>query len=1663
MPVAEVWKNKYFRRTAKTVLWIAGIMLLLMIAVVIALQFPRVQNYIAQQALAPIAEKTHTRIELESVTISLPSSIVLKHVFIEGRERDTLLSFAEIRAEVHLFGLLSRTIAFRSIRIDSLTTYVSRSLPDSAYNFAFLLDAMKSDDTRQQPPAPSQNSGWTVSLDRLVLREITASYNDAVSGLHTRVHIGTLAAAFDKFDIERNQFHIGAVSMNNTEAVVVQSKEAPPDTSRSEPVDIGLGTVSLTNIRLLYENTDIGSRYAADVGAAYISADRIDFPSERIALKQFSLGHARLYVTQPAAPPETSAAAKTPAFAWSVSLGKLNLGVDLLQYDVPGAAPVRGFDPNHLLIRRCAIEGENLSLSGTHAGAYIKHASLVDHSGLQINDLSFDAVIDSLHAQLSDFLLVTPSTMIRQDILFTYPSFSVLRNHPGEVKFTAVVEESHIGIPDLLLFNPSLPIKRSDLPIGIDAVLSGRLNNVRIEKLIATAGDSTVVDIAGTVQGLPDMKIARYDITLQKIATGRNDIRMFAIDTLLPKTLAIPASMTMTGAFTGTMNDFTASADVRTSIGSISAHAALENGGGAANRWSTSVATDRLDLGALMNDTAALGPLTLTASAEGTGLTKDDLRARVSVNMNTAVILGYPYRNLTASGTASAEMFDGTVELRDSNCVFLYTGLVNFGTDHQAYKFSFDLKGADLQKLRLTEDDIRVSAELVSDLTGGTATTIDGHVEVRNAVIIKNGKRFTVDSVMYASVTSDGQTHISLESTIFGAQYEGTISPGRLPDALKQHFGRYFTVHESAPAAAADSQSFTFRMELRDPEILTGVFLPSLTRIDAGIIEGKFVSAENDLALTIGLNSLTYNDMMIDSVLFSVSSDARRLSTGLHVGSLTGAQIKVTNFDLTTAVEHDSIDVSVKSTDGSGNTKLLLSAIVNSLADEYQLRLAPDGPMLQNRSWSVPPDNYVRFGKDHLLVHHVILRDTGQSISLQSTDEAAKQSPLKIDFSSFRLETLSQLIEREAGFLGGTLDGSIELKKSGSDIVFTSDLAIRNFSFGNKPVGDIALRANTETPNVYAVFMDLTGNGNRVGMKGEYRTGGDAGLLDLTLDFGALNLSSIEPFTFGSVTRLSGTMAGVLHVTGRTSNPSLAGSLKFTETGFNPSMVDSYLRLNSGEIGFDARGIELRSLTLVDTLGNTASIGGYLTTGDYQNFRFDLSIRTKKFLLMNKLPDPAALYYGTIFIDSDLRVKGTQTRPVVDAQAKLVKGTAVTFVLPEQGAEAQEQEGIVAFVDRKNPGNAIMTRKTPARTDLDTLKNKFGGVDLTSNIEVTKDTKLRILVDPISGDSLVVQGDATFSVGMYPSGLLSVTGRYEISGGSYLVSFNELLKRDFKIEKGSSLTWFGTPFDANVDITAVYTVKTSALDLVKDQISGMSQEERTKYRQELPIEVFLTMKGRLLKPEITFMLDLPEDQRGALGGSIYAKLNEVNAQDSELNKQVFALLVLGRFVPSDPLALAGEGSGLSGIARSSVSSLLAAQLNRLSQRYVKGVDVNVGLESGQDYSSGVAENRTQLQVALSKSLFDERVTVQIGGNVDLEGPRSQQNSIDNFSGDIRIGYKLTEDGRWQMQVFRQRAYEGVIEGDLTETGVGLVFTIDYDKLVGFTLKPVHDTTDEETK
>ncbi len=187
----------------------------------------------------------------------------------------------------------------------------------------------------------------------------------------------------------------------------------------------------------------------------------------------------------------------------------------------------------------------------------------------------------------------------------------------------------------------------------------------------------------------------------------------------------------------------------------------------------------------------------------------------------------------------------------------------------------------------------------------------------------------------------------------------------------------------------------------------------------------------------------------------------------------------------------------------------------------------------------------------------------------------------------------------------------------------------------------------------------------------------------------------------------------------------------------------------------------------------------------------------------------------------------------------------------------------------------------------------------------------------------------------------------------------------------------------------------------------------------------------------------------------------LNDDPSTLNKQVFALLVLGRFVQENPLQ--SESVGASALVRSTVGNFLSSQLNKLSSKVIPGVEMNFDIQSYDDFQTGEAQGRTQVEVGVKKQLFNERLSVQIGGTVDVEGERAKQNSASDIASDVTVEYKLTEDGRYRLKGFRHNQYEGALEGHLIETGAGVVYVRDFNKWKEFFRKPEKKKKKAETQ
>jgi len=412
-----------------------------------------------------------------------------------------------------------------------------------------------------------------------------------------------------------------------------------------------------------------------------------------------------------------------------------------------------------------------------------------------------------------------------------------------------------------------------------------------------------------------------------------------------------------------------------------------------------------------------------------------------------------------------------------------------------------------------------------------------------------------------------------------------------------------------------------------------------------------------------------------------------------------------------------------------------------------------------------------------------------------------------------------------------------------------------------------------------------------------------------------------------------------------------------------------------------------------------------------------------------------------------MNIKGTETSPIVDGSLRINEDTDLSLVLPQSEPGVVDREGVIEFVDMDAPENDSLFKQTLATYDSSFNKSAITGMDVSVNIEVVKEANFNVIVDEANGDFLNLKGAALLNGGIDPSGKISMTGTYTIEQGSYQLSFN-FIRRKFEMEKGSKITWTGEPTTADLDVTAIYVANTAPIELVANQLD---QNQRGYYQQKLPFQVRLMMKGQLMQPELTFDIALPTENNVRVSNDVLTtvntKLDQIKSEPSELNKQVFALLLLNRFVSENPFQTAGGGGGFNAgsFARQSVSKILTEQLNNLAGDLIAGVDIAFDVNSADDYSTGERRDRTEFNVALSKRLLNDRLKVTVGSNYEIEGPTPSNQNSTNVIGNVTIDYNLTSDGRYLLRGYRKNDYEAVVEGYVVETGLKFVMSVDYNK------------------
>ncbi|MEX2335840.1 MAG: translocation/assembly module TamB domain-containing protein [Fulvivirga sp.] len=1631
--------------------WILLSIILLLIILIFSLRIPAVQDFITKEAVKFFKNKTATEADIGRLYVNFPKTIAIEDLYMEDLKGDTLAYCQFIGIDTDLWGLLNNRFEINNLEVRSLTGNIYNSETDSTFNYQFIIEAFSGE---PKDTLAAQGEPFDFSIAGADITNSRVRYHDMYQGIKLSAAIGHFSTAISEFDLATMIITIDQVILKDSQGKFTILKEiASTDTTSSTPIDISGRTLFVDNVKFTFEDMPGKMKVMTDIGRVEANMEAMDLNTQRYQADDILIANSFVSIDQFTTEDTVNAGSDTipvPEDDMKM-LATANRAVirnlAFRYYDHNYASANEGFDPAHLWLQRINADIEEVRFEDGYALGDINHLAAIEKGGMVLKELKTSFKYGKQESYGRNLSLITANSNIKGDLSVIYPSIDSLSSAMDELFVDADISRSTLDLEDLFYFQPAL---RAQIPylspqsrqLTFEGYIEGALADLTIVQVRLDALQATHLQVAGTVKGLPDMDQAFWDLKLKTLATTAKDINSILPDTLLPPAINLPPEISLNGTYNGTMADFKAEFNMKSTYGDLQAALKMKEQRKALYTYEGRVAIDALDLGKLLNKEAQMGQLSLQMEVDGAGFTPEDINTKVKGKISSAIYNGYNYQNLSINGHLFSKQFSGSLSMNDPNIDFDFEGLIDINDAVPQYSFTLDLKALDLDTLNFANEPLELRAKVMSDITIPSIQNINGTLEIKDFVITKGNDVYQVDTFLLSSVTDKDITDITIYSKVLDAQFKGNFNLETLPSVLKQHFNRYYSFADIPDVDALEPQQFGFNINIKRPLFFSEMLIPGLEELEPGPIEGYYDSEEWSLDIDIAIPKIVYDGITVDSLTFDLHSDEDYLGFETRLTNLASGTLGVNNISLSGLVEADHIETDLMIKDSLGVDKYHFGGIFISGPDYYRFQFTPGEFVLNYDPWNVKPSNSIDIHPFAIWINNMFLVKEDQQIRIESSIDQKGDSVLTAAIENFDLSLLGNPDESKKHLIAGILNGALKVSMESSEFAFTSDLDINQFSFKGDTLGNVMLQAGNAGGKVYNVALDIKSKTNNVNIDGSYLAD-SIPVMDLHADLVRLDLSTIEAFTMGQLQDLEGWLTGDLKITGTQDDPEILGRVNFNQTAFNVAYLQSKLRINNENIAFTNAGILFDDFIILDENDHTARIDGRILTKDYSQFELDLNFATDEFMLLNTTKDDNKLFYGSLEVSSTARITGTVLQPDIQLDVSLQDESNLTYIIPEEEIQIQEREGVVEFYDKDIEKDPLLVEEQQSRLS-DTLTAGLTGVNLSAKIDINRNSTFSIIIDPVTGDQLTVQGDANLTLDIKPSGDMTLTGRYEVYDGKYNLNLYGLVKREFEISEGSYLIWTGDPLNARLDITATYAV--SAVYEVPGQVEISEQRA--------PFLVYLDIKNELLEPDIAFRLGL---QEGAAAAGAQAFVSNVNKDVNEVNAQVFYLLLFKATKNLESFSTSGGGGNIAeATARSSASRLLSNQLNQLAGR-IEGVELSLDLQSYN--TSDAPGGNTQLELGLSKQLFNDRVVVKIAGNFGLEGEQAErQENFSDFAGDIRIEYKLTKDGRYRLVGFRENEYDNLLQGEIIKTGAGIIFVRDYDAL-----KELFNKGEEEEK
>ena len=1028
---------------------------------------------------------------------------------------------------------------------------------------------------------------------------------------------------------------------------------------------------------------------------------------------------------------------------------------------------------------------------------------------------------------------------------------------------------------------------------------------------------------------------------------------------------------------------------------------------------------EEFNLGEFVND-SLVGYLSMVGEVNGKGFTMDNINTQVVGFVSKHQYKGYTYTNININGILKDLHFNGELTIDDPNIQLVFKGLADLSNEDYIFDFNADIVHADFDKLNLyTRDEMSIlKGKIDINLVGRNLDNIVGDINFKETSYSDGVNNFYFKNFNVSSTFQDSIREVKINSTeIVNGAIKGKFKLAELKDLTLNAIGSLLLNYEKSKVSKGQFLDFNFNIYSK----IVDVFFPNVNLDANTTIKGEIDSDKNKFKLFVKSPRIDAFGNIVENINLKIDNTNPLFHTILSVDHVNTDFYNIADVNLVNVSLKDTIFVR---TDFIGGVELKEKydlSFYYTLNEKNQnvFGIKKSTIEFKDNVWDLNPENNDQnkfvFNNSYksFVIDNVNLVSNNQSIELAGLFYDEDNRNIDLKFKNVNLIDITPSIDSVV--VDGKINGTISLKRIEGKTLPFADLIVNYFSINDDYYGDLTLFANgDETIKNYNFVATLLNSGlQSFYTMGQIDFNGTDPIIKAEINFDKFRLNSFTPLGKNVLTNIRGFVSGTAIITGVLSNPSIDGELILKDAGLKlPYLGINYNFLGDSKISLYEQIIDFQSIVIEDdVMKTTGTINGTISHNGFKNWSLDLEILTDKLLVLNTKDSEDALYYGTGIISGSTTLKGPTDDLVIDMQGTTEKGTE--FIIPLNYISKISESSLIHFVDP----NADDTDESENK---DVVFEQLKGLSLNFNLHVTKDAVAEIVIDKLSGSLLRGSCEGDLSLQIDTNGKFEMYGAVVVENGEYL--FKNIINKEFKVRKGGTIVWDGSPFDADVNIEAVNLTKANPSVLL-DEISSS---------RKIDVELITVITGSLSDAQFSFDINIPN-----ASSMVSSELDFILRNEDDKLAQFFSLLATGSFMRVDRNNTEFNSSAaITGTIAQNASKILTEVLKSNNDDIEIGVTYDIGdTNNVQDVTTD-----NQLGILVSGRIADRII---VSGKVGVPvGSRTNSNVI----GEVEIEMPLNESETLRAKVYnRQNEIQfDVIDGEGYTQGLGISYQFDFD-------------------